>query len=66
MQYFLIYSKISELLFFSHVLPGSSPCREKSAVSAEVLCAMCKYDGYCSSRLNMNMHLLLSFAQKQI
>uniref|UniRef100_A0A671P8J9 Shisa family member 8b n=1 Tax=Sinocyclocheilus anshuiensis TaxID=1608454 RepID=A0A671P8J9_9TELE len=32
----------------------------------EALCAMYKHDGYCNSRLNVNMHLLISLAQKQI
>jgi len=29
------------------------------------VCAVCKYD-YCGSKLNVNMHLLISLAQKQI
>jgi len=34
--------------------------------SAEALCVLCKHGGYCSSRLNERMHLLVSLAQKQI
>ncbi len=27
-------------------------------------CVLCQHDAYCSSRLNMNMHFLISPAQK--
>jgi len=27
---------------------------------------VCEYDGYCRSRLNVSMHLLISLAQKNI
>ncbi len=35
-------------------------------ISAELLWVLCEHDAYCSSRLNVNMHLLISLAQKQI
>ncbi len=34
--------------------------------SAEALYALYKHDGYYSSRINVNMHLLISLTQKQI
>ncbi len=33
--------------------------------SAEPLCVLCQHNAYCSSRLNVNMHLLISPAQKK-
>ncbi len=38
-----------------------SACWEKSGVSADALCALCKHDACCSSILNVNVQLLISF-----
>ncbi len=40
------------------------PCLEKSEVTAKALCMLCEHYAYCISRLNMNMYLLISPAQK--
>ncbi len=30
------------------------------------VCVLCKHDMYCSSRLNVNMHLFISLAPKHV